>query len=78
MRDDVEPDTAIAESFNDLMSHVFWITCEHQLASWREMAEPGKPLFRSPNVTEVDDLETSEIESMCMSCGEMVGRQFVR
>ena len=38
-----------------------------------ECAEVKKPLFRDLNASEnLDDLETSEIESLCMNCGENV------
>ena len=32
----------------------------------------GKPLFRELNPDDANELETSEMESLCMTCAEMV------
>ena len=38
----------------------------------REASGTGYPLFRELDPTNLDDLETSEISSLCMACGETV------
>ncbi len=47
------------------MSDLLWIRCM--------MDEVKKPLFRDIDASEdIEDLESTEIESLCMSCGNDV------